>query len=367
MIKKLFWFIFALLFLFSNFLLAENYIFYYGDGCPHCANVEKFFDKNDVIENYTVDMKEVYKNDLNREEFLKECGQLWIPIQEQWVPMLLITSWDERSCLIWDDDIISHFENKNIVNQTWNILDTTGSSISWTLETPVSDKERRAFFGIMLPAAISDSINPCAFTVMLLLLTSILAKSKSRKKAIFSWLLFSLAIFLSYYLMWLWFFSALATAKSVTVIKIVFWSLWILVWLANLKDFFRYGKWFVMEVPFSRRPKLKSIIDKVSSPIGAFLVWFLVSLFLLPCSSGPYITILGYLASKSKDLHLRWYIYLTVYNLIFIVPMVLITLLIWFGLKSVEQLAKLKTKNTKLIHLIVGLLMLGLWIYVLLS
>ncbi|MEI8092171.1 MAG: hypothetical protein WCG98_08500 [bacterium] len=85
-----------------------------------------------------------------------------------------------------------------------------------------------------------------------------------------------------------------------------------------------------MEVPFSRRPKMQQIIDRVSSPRGAFIVGIIVSLFLLPCSSGPYFTILGYLSSQSKDLTSRGYIYLIVYNLIFVLPMLAIAILVGF-------------------------------------
>ena len=45
--------------------------------------------------------------------------------------------------------------------------------------------------------------------------------------------------------------------------------------------------------------------------------------------------------------------------------MVIIAGLVGFGYSTVDKLAKLKHQNTKLIHLIVGLLMLGLGIYVL--
>jgi len=38
----------------------------------------------------------------------------------------------------------------------------------------------------MLPAALADSINPCAFAVMLLLLSSILTKNRSKRKAVMS-------------------------------------------------------------------------------------------------------------------------------------------------------------------------------------
>jgi hypothetical protein len=53
--------------------------------------------------------------------------------------------------------------------------------------------------------------------------------------------------------------------------------------------------------------------------------------------------------------------------LIFILPMIWIALLVWLWVKSAEELAAFRHKNIKLIHLIVWLLMLGLWIYVLVT
>jgi len=150
-------------------------------------------------------------------------------------------------------------------------------------------------------------------------------------------------------------------------LKWIVWILWIVVWLANLKDCFWYGRWFVMEVPFAWRPKMQKILTRITSPIWAFAVWFIISLFLLPCTSGPYFTILWYLAAESNNLHFRWYIYLIVYNLIFVLPMIAIALLVWLWFKSAEDIAKLKNKNKKLIHLIVAVLMLGLGAYVLLT
>jgi cytochrome c biogenesis protein CcdA len=87
----------------------------------------------------------------------------------------------------------------------------------------------------------------------------------------------------------------------------------------------------------------------------------------LPCSSGPYFTILGYLSAESRNLNLWWYIYLIVYNLIFILPMLIIAFLVGLGYSDVDKLAKIKYDNTKLIHLIVGILMLGLGVYVLMT
>jgi cytochrome c biogenesis protein CcdA len=61
--------------------------------------------------------------------------------------------------------------------------------------------QRLKFLGVMMPAALADSINPCAFAVMFLLLTAILSRYKSKKKALFAGLLFALSIFISYFAM----------------------------------------------------------------------------------------------------------------------------------------------------------------------
>ena len=47
--------------------------------------------------------------------------------------------------------------------------------------------------------------------------------------------------------------------------------------------------------------------------------------------------------------------------------MFIIAILVGFGYASVDKLAKIKHEKTRLIHLIVGLLMLGLGAYVLLT
>jgi hypothetical protein len=51
----------------------------------------------------------------------------------------------------------------------------------------------------------------------------------------------------------------------------------------------------------------------------------------------------------------------------FVLPMLIVSFLVAFGIRSVDHLAELKHNKTKLIHLIVGLLMLGLGAYVLLT
>lgn len=224
--------------------------------------------------------------------------------------------------------------------------------------------EQLTFFWPLALAALGDSINPCAFAVMLLLLTTILSKTHDKKKTLLAGILFAFAVFITYFLLGMGVIQLLGNFESLFRLKWIVGIVGLLVALANLKDYFRYGKGFVMEVPYSRRPPMMKIIKGAVSPWGAFLIGVIVSLFLLPCSSGPYLTILGYLSAESQTLNLWGYIYLTVYNLIFVLPMVVIAFLVGLWYSTAEKIGKFKNKNTKLIHLIVGLLMLGLSIYV---
>ena len=361
----------------SIFINDDQYIYFRWQTCSHCAKVEQYRETTQVDDHMHLTKKEVQTNRINASEMLMLWEKLWIDTKKIWTPMLIIIHSDgTQEAVIWDvsiieltDELESQWLSMDLSNIQWN-----DSLFTWITDQDIKDStndetvslwERLKFFAIMMPAALSDSINPCAFAVMLLLLTAILSKTKNKKTALLSGLAFSLAVFVTYFLLWVWVLKLLWNMKSLVILKRIVWIVWILVWLANLKDFFRYWKGFVMEVPKSWRPAMAKIIKKVTSPWWAFLIWVVISLFLLPCSSGPYLTILWFLSAESQTLTTRWYIYLTVYNLIFVLPMLIIALIVWLWYSTAEKIWAFKNKNTRLIHLIVWLLMIWLWIYVL--
>jgi cytochrome c biogenesis protein CcdA/glutaredoxin len=222
--------------------------------------------------------------------------------------------------------------------------------------------------GLTIPAVISgaavDAINPCAFAVLILLMTTVLATG-NRRRALLAGLAFSVAIFLSYLMMGLGLFSAIQSAGVSRTFYVVIGVLAVLIGLFNLKDYLWYGKWFIMEVPLSWRPRLKSLIKGVTSVPGAFGTGVLVSLFLLPCTSGPYIVILGMLAgsaTRAAAIPL-----LVLYNAIFVLPMVVITLAVSFGAMSTEKAEAWRQRRLKHLHLIAGAIILTLGVIMLVT
>lgn len=350
------------LFLYSLLLLVPGgvsaqadvqYDYYWGVGCPHCAIVAEYFEKNDILEKYNVTKHEIYQDEEGRQLFLDEIERLNVPPNQSGVPMMIYGD----TVVVGDRPIIDHFEKleaglvNNDINQEEPVPTTPPEGTS---DTPL--------IWLVIGGALVDAVNPCAFAVLIILLTTVLA-AHNKKRVLLSGLLFSLAIFISYILMGLGIYKAITTVGVTTWFIRTVGVFAILIGLFNLKDFFWYGKGFRMEVPLSWRPTMKKLINSVTNPLTAFLIGLLVSLFLLPCTSGPYIVVLSMLSTES--VFGIAFMYLLLYNLIFIIPMVLITIAVFYGF-SVAKTEEMRKKNLQNLHLIAGLLMLamGIWIVI---
>jgi len=215
--------------------------------------------------------------------------------------------------------------------------------------------------GLTIPAVIIaaaiDSVNPCTFAVLVLLLgTLIVAQRKGKKGLVLkAGLAFTLAIYISYFLMGIGVFTAIQRAGIQRQFIIVVSSLAILIGLWNMKDFFAYGKWFSIEVPKRWRPAVKRLTSSVVSIPGAFAVGVLDSFFLLPCSSGPYVAILALLSKNTSWTSGMWYLLL--YNFIFILPLLGITFAVHLGYTTTARAERWRSERLKILHLIAGILM----------
>lgn len=214
--------------------------------------------------------------------------------------------------------------------------------------------------GKITTLALADSVNPCELAILTMILVEILIKNPDKKrKVLFAGLAFSAAVFIGYLvygLIIIQFFIGLAEFlrnyslyiyRGLAVIAMMLGAL-------HIKDYFVYRKGsFATEMPLYMRPKVKKIIERITSPKGAFLIGFIVTLFLLPCTIGPYIVASGLLAELGTLGAIPWLLY---YNLIFILPMIAVTLVVYFGFAKVDEVSGWKDRNIKKLHLIAGIL-----------
>ena len=206
-------------------------------------------------------------------------------------------------------------------------------------------------------AAAADSVNPCTFAVLVLLLgTLLVAQRKGRKTLVLkAGFAFTIAVFISYFLMGIGIFSAIQAAGIQRPFIIAVSSLAILLGLWNMKDYFAYGKWFTIEVPQRWRPTVKRLTASVVSVPGAFFIGVADSLFLLPCSSGPYIAILALLSKTTT--RPEGIVYLLLYNVIFVLPLVAITLAVHFGFTTTARAERWRSARLGKLHLLSGIVM----------
>lgn len=216
-------------------------------------------------------------------------------------------------------------------------------------------------FITIISLAIVDAINPCAIAVMAMVLMALLLHDPTNKRRVlFGGLAFTAAVFILYFfygLIMVQFFSRVIPETGLFSYYVFkgFGVFAILLGLLNIKDYLYYKPGGVAtEMPMKMRPRVKMWIKRITSPAGAFVIGLIVTLFLLPCTIGPYIIASGKLSVLTFLATIPW---LLIYNLIFILPMIAITLIIYFGVSSVEGVSGWKEKKIKNIHLIEGIIL----------
>jgi len=133
----------------------------------------------------------------------------------------------------------------------------------------------------------------------------------------------------------------------------------------NIKDYFNYNPGGIAtEMPMFMRPRAKLLIKKITSPTGAFFIGIFVTIFLLPCTIGPYIIASGLLAELSFAKAFLWLLY---YNFIFVLPMLIIVGIVYKGFKEIDEVSGWKERNIKKLHLIAGILLFSVGISLLMG
>ena|GEM_PF-155317 len=340
---------------------ATTLVFFHEIGCSHCAHADAFLES--IRPQYPE--LEILHYEISEPESLKLLAGLLAAygVEQDSVPMIFVgdVAWiggaffglyDEpysvsgRAADATLESAIQVAIGRNATSPLDRIKGTDTSSLAEGLTIPA-----------VIVAAAIDSVNPCTFAVLVLLLGTLIVAERRGKKGLVlkAGLAFTIAIYISYFLLGIGVFTAIQASGIQKPFIIAVSCLAILLGLWNMKDFFAYGKWFTIEVPKRWRPIVKRLTSSVVSVPGAFFVGVLDSLFLLPCSSGPYIAILALLSRTSS--RTEGILYLLFYNLIFILPLLIITFAVHFGFTTTARAERWRSERLGKLHLASGILM----------
>ncbi|HSJ55294.1 MAG TPA: cytochrome c biogenesis protein CcdA, partial [Anaerolineae bacterium] len=189
------------------------------------------------------------------------------------------------------------------------------------LAPPAVLDSARPLLPLVLGTGLLDGLNPCAFAVLLFFIAFLFTIRRTAASIWVMGLVYVGAIYVAYFLIGLGLMQAvlfvddhhfMAKAGSWLVIGLG---------LINLKDYFFPQLPIHLSIPTIARGTIQDWLKRATLP-AAGVGGFLVGLCTFPCSGGIYVAIVGLLAARTT--YLQGVGYLGLYNLAFVVPLLLI-------------------------------------------
>lgn len=210
-------------------------------------------------------------------------------------------------------------------------------------------------------SALIDSINPCAFSILLLTIAFLFSLGQLRSRILSLGGTYILGLFTAYFLIGVGLFGVLHIfavphfmAKLGSVLLLV---LGVIQLINNWWPAFPLK----LKIPAVTHARLAKLMHEASLP-AVFLLGALVGLCEFPCTGGPYLTAVGLLHDQAT--YWSGLGYLLVYNLIFILPLVAMLLAVG-NRQVVEKIEHWRRERLGQTRVISGLLMIALALIIL--
>ncbi|MEK7589212.1 MAG: cytochrome c biogenesis protein CcdA [Patescibacteria group bacterium] len=216
-----------------------------------------------------------------------------------------------------------------------------GTTALWNLSG-----EGKWLLPLVAIAALIDSINPCAFGILLLTIAFLLSIGKMRSGILKIGGVYILGLFTVYILIGLGILQALHIFNTPHFMAKAGAALLIILGGINLINEFFPSFPIKLRIPQAAHHKIAELMNKASLP-AVFLLGALVGLCEFPCTGGPYLMVLGLLHDQGT--YLNGVGYLLLYNLIFILPLIVILLIASDNalLEKVKSWKKAETKHMR--------------------
>jgi len=340
--------------------------FFWSRTCPHCLAARPFVESIPAGRAWVkLHSLELTRHPEHVRHYVALAGQLGQSAQA--VPALLFcgrmwTGWDSDAST--GQELLAALDACRDAALTGSALDAARAQPEPAFTLPILGELKVDTLSLPLMTVLIaglDAFNPCAFFVLLFLL-SMMVHQNSRARMLTIGSVFVLCSGLMYFAFmaaWLNLFQLLGNLAWVTLAAGV---MALTVGLINVKDFFHFGRGISLSIPESRKPAIyqraRAILaaGNVPTMIAATLLLAIAANFYeLLCTAGfPMVyTRLLTLQELGPTQH---YLYLALYNLIYVIPLAIIVGAFAFTMGA----RKLSEREGRLLKLMSGLMMLQL-------
>jgi len=186
---------------------------------------------------------------------------------------------------------------------------------------PIGEANLAQLLPAVVVTGLLDSVNPCAFAVILLLIAFLFTLRKSRGRIMQLGLVYIGMIFLVYFAIGLGLLGAVRLSNEPHLVARL--GAWLLIGLGVLNLVEHYVPQFPirLHMPAFAGARARELIAKASLP-ATIAAGALVGLCTFPCSGGIYVSVITLLNAKTT---MAWGVgYLALYNVMFVLPLIAI-------------------------------------------
>lgn len=215
---------------------------------------------------------------------------------------------------------------------------------------------------LIVTTGLLDGISPCVIAILIFFIAFLVSLQKTFKNIFFLGLVYIFVVFLTYLAVGVGLFSGIMLfGRHHFFAELGSWFL--IVWGAlQIKDYFYPNLPFQARMPKLSGEKAKFWLKKATL-LGVIVAAFLVGLCAVPCSAGIYTAITSLLASRTT--YWTGFLYLLLYNLMVIVPL-LVLLILACNPITLAKLAQWRKKHQHTEKLVMGMMMITLGALILL-
>lgn len=271
-----------------------------------------------------------------------------------------------------------HINYDNLSNLIEEIKDTESPPPWEKIDEDISSVQQRLVerfqsFGVgaIAISGLIDGINPCAFATIIFFISYLALIKRTGRDLLLVGSMFTLAIFLTYFLIGAGALKAVTTLSFLPLARQIFIfvtaGIGIILGTLSLLDYLKFKKTGqASDATLQLPPRIKQMIHSTirknvktrNFVIMAAVTGFMVSILELACTGQIYLPTLIFI-SNVPEFRANALIYLLLYNLMFVVPLILVFLFTYWGTSS-QRWAELNRQHFGAIKLIMTLLFFGL-------
>jgi len=242
----------------------------------------------------------------------------------------------------------------------------------------IIDQFRNMSWLTVVLAGLVDGLNPCAFATLIFFISYLTISGRKGREVIIVGASFTLGVFIAYLVIGLGFYKVLDLLGNIlnVVARWVYGLTALMCMTLAVFSFLdvakaRKGKMedMSLNLPKGLRKRINTVIRKGHSSnrfiLGAFATGLVVSLLELACTGQVYLPTIIFVSSM-PELRMRAIFFLIIYNLLFILPLIVVFILAYYGTSS-KDLTRFLQKHAAAVKIGLGILFFALGLWLLLS